>query len=126
MAASQHIRLSDHDGILAITVLDERLTEEKQVNEWRDQMTDAIRGASPSGVVIDLVNVEYMTSVALFPLIATRSFAESVGAKTVLCNPSETVAKTLTVTQLIVESREHTNHLAMAETLEDAIKMLTD
>ena len=124
-SAQSHIDVSDHNGVLAITVLDQRLTEEIQVNAWRHQMADAIRSRSPSGVVIDMKNVEYITSIALFPLIATRGVAEDVGTRMVLCNLSATVVKVLTVAQLIVESREHVKHLAVFETLEDAVKTLT-
>ena len=121
----KHISLSDRNGVLVITVLDKHLSEERQVSEWRSQMADAIRRTSPAGVVIDMRKVEYMTSIALFPLVATRAVAEETGAKIVLCNLSQTVATVLTVTQLIVESRPHAKHLAIAENLNAAVALLT-
>jgi anti-anti-sigma factor len=116
-----HVSTSDQHGILVITVLDQRLTDEMQVADWQRQMGEAIRKSAPTGVVVDLKNVEYMTSVAVFPLIATRAVADELGIKLVLCNLSMAVLKVLTVAQLIVESRQHAKHLAMAENLDDAL-----
>src|SRR5262245_47928331 len=121
----QHISTSNHDGALVITVLDQRLTEVDQVNDWQHQMDEAIRRACPSGVVIDMKNVEYMASVAMLPLIATRAVTEELGVRVMLCNLSATVLKTLTVAQLIVESREHARHLALADKLDDALLALS-
>jgi len=119
----RHIIVRDHQGVLILEVVDKQLSGEAQVDDWRSEMVDTIRRASPPGVVIDMKNVEYLTSIALFPLIATKAAAEELGARVVLCNLSETVAKILTVSQLIVESRPHAKHLAMANTLEDALSM---
>ena len=108
-----------------ITVLDTRLSEQIQVDGWQDQMSEAIRLALSAGVVIDMMNVEYMTSMAIFPLVSARAVADEVGAKIILCNLSPTVLKVLTITQLIVESRAHVRHLAMAKSLDDAIAALS-
>jgi anti-anti-sigma factor len=118
------ITTARHDGVLVITVLDKRLSEQQQVDEWQDQMAQAIRDHSPTGVVIDMQNVEYMTSIAMLPLIATRAVAEDSGARVVLCNLSPTVLEILTVSQLIIDGRPHVKHLAMAETLDDALAAL--
>jgi anti-anti-sigma factor len=115
------ITTKDRDGVLVITVLDKQLNDVDQVEDWQRQMAEAIRRASPAGVVIDMQRVEYMTSVAMLPLIATRSLADELGAKIILCNLSDSVLQALTVTQLIVERREHVRHLAVAENLDAAI-----
>jgi anti-anti-sigma factor len=126
MATAQpRIDTAHRDGVLVITVLDKRLTEQQQVDQWHDQMSSAIRGASPTGVVLDMKNVEYMTSIAMLPLIATRAAAEECGARIVMCNLAPTVLKVLTITQLIIDSRPHVKHLSMAETLDDALAALS-
>lgn len=118
------ITSTDENGILIITVLANRLNEELQVNAFRDQVAEAIRGATPSGVIVDMKNIEYMTSIAIFPLVAIRSMSNERGAQMILCNLSDTVARILTVAQLIVESRDHAKHLTVAATLENALEML--
>lgn len=126
MATTQpRIDTAQRNGVLVITVLDNRLTEQLQVDQWHDQMSSAIRGASPAGIVLDMKNVEYMTSIAMLPLIATRAAAEERGARIVLCNLAPTVLKVLTVTQLLIDSRSHVKHLSMAETLDDALAVLS-
>lgn len=121
---SQHVEVSSHGDLLVLTVRDSRLTDEQQARAWQQQMTDAIAGASAAGVIVDMKNVDYMTSVGVFPLVAARNVAERSGGRLVLCNLSETVAKVLTVTQLIVESRDHAKHLVACESFEDAVGQL--
>ncbi len=124
MTSLQHLSIEERDDTLILTVLDERLTNDTQVNEWKDQMIAEILNRSPTGAVIDMRNVEYLTSIAVFPLVATRTAAEEAGVKVVLCNLSDAVAKVLTVVQLIVESREHANHFSVAGDLDGAIALL--
>jgi anti-anti-sigma factor len=97
-STQQHITVGNQERFLILEVIDQQLTEEAQVSAWQHQMAEAIRRASPAGVVIDMQHVEYMTSIAIFPLIATRAVADEIGARLILCNLSETVAKVLTVT----------------------------
>ena len=50
--------------------------------------------------------------------------AEQRGGRAVLCEPSQIVVDVLSVSQLIVESRDYARHLQMADNLESAIAQL--
>jgi anti-anti-sigma factor len=121
---SQNIATRYEEGILVIEVLPTRLSEEPQVFALRDEMVSAIGQSASDDVIIDMKNVEYLTSIALLPFVSIRSAAEQRGGRVVLCRPAEIVVDVLSVAQLIVESREHAHYLQMADSLESAIALL--
>ena len=121
---SQNIATRYEEGILVIEVLPTRLSEEPQVFALRDEMVSAIGQAASDDVIIDMKNVEYLTSFALLPFVSIRSAVEQRGGRVVLCRPAGIVVDVLSVAQLIVESREHAHHLQMADSLESAIALL--
>ena len=123
-ADSQNIATRYEEGILVIEVLPTRLSEEPQVFALRDEMVSAIGQAASDDVIIDMKNVEYLTSFALLPFVSIRSAVEQRGGRVVLCRPAGIVVDVLSVAQLIVESREHAHYLQMADSLESAIALL--
>ncbi|MBI2480091.1 MAG: STAS domain-containing protein [Planctomycetia bacterium] len=121
---ARYIRSRYEQGILVIEVIPKRLSEEPQVFALRDEMIAAIRESDSDDIIIDMKNVEYLTSIALLPFVGIRSAAEQRGGRVVLAEPAGIVVDVLTVSQLIVESREHANYLQMADSLESAIALL--
>ena len=111
-------------GILVIEVLPSRLNEEPLVFALRDEMVSAIRQSESDGIIIDMKNVAYLTSIALLPFVGIRSAAEQRGGRVVLSEPARIVVDVLSVAQLIVESRDHAKHLQMADSLDSAIALL--
>ncbi len=122
----RHIEIRMREDITVITVLDSRLDDQEQSSALRDELENAIQEGKNQKVVIDLRNVEYMTSVGVVPLAAARRAAEEFGGRIVLCNLNDLVAKVLTVTQLIVETRTHVRHFAVSEDLEAAFWLLNE
>ena len=123
-ANTSNIASRYEEGILVIEVLPTRLTDERQVFALRNEMVSAIRQSASDDVIIDMKNVEYLTSIALLPFVGIRSAAEQRGGRVVLCQPTGIVVDVLSVSQLIVESRAHAHHLLMADSLESALALL--
>jgi len=123
---AQHTTSRYEQGILVIEVLPAKLNDEPVVFALRDEMVTAIRQSKSDDIIIDMKNVEYLTSIALLPFVGIRSAAEERGGRVVLCEPSGIVVEVLSVAQLIVESRDHARHLQMADSLESAIALLKD
>ena len=111
-------------GILVIELLPTELRDEHVVFAVRDEIVSAIRESESDKVIIHMKNVRYLTSIALLPFVGIRSAAEERGGRVVLCEPSGIVVDVLSVSQLIVESRDHARHLQMADSLESAIALL--
>ncbi len=120
----QHIKLTELPTATVLTVLDSQLNDDMQVMSLRDELLAALNGSAHKGLVIDMKNVQYLTSIALMPLVALRKAAETTGHHVALCNLADIVAKVLTISQLIVESRPHVRHLSMAQDLESAIRIV--
>ena len=125
MAADfQHVVTRDHHGTLVIEVVDPELNAFEQVHRLRDEIVQAMTDAETANAVLDLNKVKYMTSVALLPFVDVRKTAQRNGGQVVLCNVSDVVAKVLTVSQLLVETRGHAKHLAIATDLDAAVELL--
>lgn len=123
-ANAQQINSRYEQGILVLEVLPAKLSEESVVFALRDEMVAAIRQSDSDDVIIDMKNVEYLTSIALLPFVSIRSAVEQRGGRVVLSQPAGIVVEVLTVSQLIVESRDSARHLQMAESIESAISLL--
>jgi anti-anti-sigma factor len=122
----RQINVRIHEDITVVTVLVARIDDQEQSSALRDELESAIREGKNQKIVIDLRNVEYMTSVGVVPLAAARRAAEEFGGRIVLCNLNDLVAKVLTVTQLIVETRAHVRHFAVSEDIEAAFRLLNE
>ncbi|MEO8164794.1 MAG: STAS domain-containing protein [Betaproteobacteria bacterium] len=111
-------------GILIVEILAAKLSDERVVYALRDELISAIKQSASNDVIIDMKNVEYLTSIALLPFVGIRSAAEQRGGRVVLCEPTGIVVDVLSASQLIVERREYARHLQMADSLESAIALL--
>jgi anti-anti-sigma factor len=122
--SAQYLTSRYEQGILVIEVLATKLNDDSLVFALRDEIVSAIRSSESDDVIIDMKNVKYLTSIALLPFVGIRSAAEQRGGRVVLCEPAGIVVDVLSVSQLIVESRDHARHLQMADSLESAIAIL--
>jgi anti-anti-sigma factor len=121
---ARHIVAYTLEDALVIEVLCQHLNDYDMAAELRDQILAAMQHAQSDRVILDLRNVELLTSVALFPLIEIRAEAEREGRRVVLCNVATPVAQALTVSQLIVENRPYARHLVLTEDIPAAIEWL--
>lgn len=120
----KHIQIGQESGVTVLTITDSQLNEYDQSHELRDEIERAITAAKPPEIVIDMRNVEYLTSVALLPFVSVSSTAARLGGQVVLCNLADVVAKVLTVSQLLVEHRSSAQHLLLSTDLDSAVALL--
>lgn len=113
-------------GALVIEVTCQQLNDYDKVADVRDEILEAIQQVQSVPVILNLRNVQLLTSVALFPFIEIRAVAEREGRQVVLCNVAAPVAQALTVSQLIVENRSPDHHLVLTEDLSAAIEWLAN
>ncbi len=121
---ARHTTSRYEQGILVIEILPTKLNDESLVYALHDEIVSAIRQSASDDIIIDMKHVEYLSSIALLPFVGIRSAAEERGGQVVLCQPAGIVVDVLSVSQLIVEHRDHARHLQMADTLESAIALL--
>ena len=120
----RHVSTRLHEGALVIEVNCRRLNDHDTLAEMREEILVAMQNIQAVHVILDLRNVELLTSTALFPFIEIREAAGREGRHIVICNVAMPVAQALTVSQLIVESRSHAQYLVLTEDIPAAIEWL--
>ena len=121
--SSKHIQVKQEGGVTVLTITDSRLTEYEQSVGLRDEIEEAIGQVESPKIVIDMCNVEYLTSVVMLPFVSVSKTAARLGGQVVLCNLADVVAQVLTVSQLLVEHRSPAAHLLLATDLDSAIAL---
>lgn len=119
---ARHIAAYAYEDSLVIEVICQHLNDYDEAAELRDEILAAMQHAQSVCVILDLRNMEFLTSVALFPFIEIRAEAEREGRRVVLCNVAMPVAQALTISQLIVENRAQARHLVLTEDLPAALE----
>jgi anti-anti-sigma factor len=91
-------------GILVLTVLDDRLQGDEQIEAVRDELLDAVTREEADRVILDLGQVELLTSAGIRPLLALRTHVKGRGGRLVLCGLRPAVTEVLETTRLITTS----------------------
>jgi anti-anti-sigma factor len=82
--------------------VDNRLWDEKPCAELRNELIAAVAETGAKKIVLDMSNVESVSSVAFRPLLSLRRVVEDSGARMVLCGLSELVAEVFHATRLLI------------------------
>ena len=120
-----HISVRDCDGVLVLTIRQTRLTQYETARAMADEMTDAVAAAQAANVVVDLQNLEFMSSVGYLPFLRVARRVRDAGGRLLLSNLSEVVAEMFVATQLLIEPSSAASPFQAARTLEDAIAMFS-
>ncbi|MEO8497227.1 MAG: STAS domain-containing protein [Planctomycetota bacterium] len=120
----RHVSTRLHEGALVIEVNCRQLNDHDTLAEMREEILVAMQNIQAVHVILDLRNVELLTSAALFPFIEIREVAEREARHIVICNVATPVAHVLTVSQLIVEGRSHARHLVLTDDIPAALAWL--
>ena len=97
----RYITLTTADGALVLTVTESMLTTFEMAQILSAELLTAVNAAKEKNVVLDLKNVQMMTSATLLVLTRLNTTVESRGGRLVLCNLQEVVAQTLPRTRQI-------------------------
>jgi anti-anti-sigma factor len=122
--STKHIHVSPEDSGTTITLLDKEIRDDAQSTALRDELVRVVNQSDPPNIILDMRNVEYITSIALLPFAMLRKTIDAREGRVVLCNVSDVVAKVLTVTQILVKTRPDARQVTMADDLEAARQLL--
>jgi anti-sigma B factor antagonist len=101
MAASPRISQSEADGVPVIQFVDRRLFDEPTVREVSDQLFAYLpRDGKPIGLIVDMSNVEMISSAMLGKIILLLRRIESTGGRLCLCGLRPVVQDVLRTTNL--------------------------
>ena len=88
------------------------------------EFDEAIKDVASPKVVIDMSNVEFMSSVAYLPFVGLRRKVSAAGGSLALCNFTDTIKEMFEATRLLVNPRSPSAPFQFVESVEAAIEIV--
>jgi anti-anti-sigma factor len=122
----QHISVSERGGVDVLLLDEARIDQYETATEIRNELLDAVTKSQAQDFVLDMRNLEYMSSVGYLPFIRLSMRVNGAGGRLLLCNVSEVITEMFTATQLLITpSSEGQAPFRSVTTLEEALDMLS-
>ena len=83
-----------------VELLDERILDEQRIAELRESLESVIEKNQDGRMLINFVNVQFMTSAMLGLLVRVHKKVCELGGKLELCNVDPSIRKIFEITQL--------------------------
>lgn len=120
----RHLHVEREGDVLVLTIGEKELCEYEVCAEVGNELTEAIKQSDTRAVVIDLCNVEFVTSVGVVPFLSANRCTRSLEGRLVLANLSEFVHQVFTVTRLLINPGSENSPFEWAPSRQQAIEML--
>ena len=101
----RHLTSGTEQGVLVLTLTDPQIRGDEMAEELRNELLAAVAEAGADRVVLDLRQVNYVSSVAFRPLLQLHGALKDRQGRIVLCNLAEPIREVLHLTRLISTSR---------------------
>jgi anti-anti-sigma factor len=111
-------------GVLVLTIAGPQLQGDRQITAFRHEVDQAVAQGKTKLVVLDLRNVQALSSAAFRPLISLRHALEARGGRMALCHLTPVVAETFQATRTIGGSRTSAGAFEVQPTLAAALASL--
>jgi anti-anti-sigma factor len=99
---------------VGLTIQARQLEGEEIAAELRQQLTAVVEEYDHTQIVIDLQHIQYISSVALSPLLALRKKLRERGGQIIICNLSRSVGDVFYATKLVSSSGDFAAPFEMA------------
>jgi anti-anti-sigma factor len=100
----QHLNASVDGNVLVLTITDRELQDARLADALGEEFLDAVAQFGAHKIVIDMRNLEYMSSVAFRPLLRLRSNLQKSGGRMILCGLTATVGDIFYTTKMLSKS----------------------
>jgi anti-anti-sigma factor len=120
-------RLVQHDlqrGVLVLTIQARQIEGEEIAAELRRQLLGAVEEYDHARVVIDFQHIQYISSVALSPLLTLRKKLRERDGHIIICNLSRSVGDVFYATKLVSSAGDFAAPFEMAPDVETAVARL--
>jgi anti-anti-sigma factor len=121
-------RLVQHDlqnGVLVLTIQARQIEGEEIAAELRRQLIAAVEEYDQPWVVIDLQHIQYISSVALSPLLTLRKKLRERHGQIIICNLSRSVGDVFYATKLVSSAGDFSAPFEMAPDVPTAVARLS-
>ena len=125
MSQYEHISVSQGQRPLVLTVELKQIRDYDLAEAMGKEFTAATGHEQAVNVVVDMGSVKFLSSVAYGPFITLRAHVRESGGRLILCNLSEPLKDMFETTHLLINPHSPDSLFEYAETLDDAIQMLS-
>ena len=120
-AAPAYVKQNVQDEVLVLTPQIDQLRDSDVCYSIRDEMTAAVTDTVPQRVVIDMRNVNFVSSIGILAFLNLRRAIPPTGQRIVFCNLSPQLHGMFRLCRLISDNPEDSSPFAAVETLESAL-----
>ena len=120
----RYVSTRDDGDVQVLTLELNRLSSYELAEAAGRELIEAVQGRQAPKVVVDLGNVEYMSSVGYGPLITFRARVRDLGGRLVLSRLSPVVKEMFEATRLLINPHSPKSLFEFTDTLEDAVALL--
>ena len=98
--AASRLKVKDQDGVTIVEFLDKNILDEFAIQQITDEMTRLVDVENRTQMIINLVNVEHLSSAALGTLITINNRIKSKDGKLRLVHISGQILEVFKITKL--------------------------
>ena len=121
-----HICADRDRDVLVLRLATKEICQPEVAESIRRELVSAFQSEGLSRVIVDLGNVEFISSVGYAPLISLRREIIDAGGKLVLCGLSDFVREVFTTTCLLVDPQGKDSMFYGAGSLEQAHALVAE
>lgn len=122
----EHIQVSKQGEVLVLNVLLEEVTKYEVAQAMEHELTNAVDQNPAKAVLVDLGNVEFMSSVGYLPYVGVRSHVHDAGGRLILCNLSEIIREMFDSARLLINRKSPKAPFEYADSVEAGLQMVTE
>lgn len=120
-----HITEQETDGVLVLTIVDDKLRDYDVCNELGRELEDAYNSSQCINVAVDLRQVKFIASVGYMPLLGLSGDVRRCGGQMAVFNMSDFVAKVFETTRSLINPNQHKAPFLAADNLDSAVAALS-
>lgn len=118
-----HLSVQKAGEVHVLTITLQRVASYELAEAMGRELAGAIHGSLSPKVVVDLRNVEYMSSVGYGPFISLRVRVRDAEGRLILCGLSPLLKELFEATRLLINPRSPTALFEFADTLDIAVAL---
>ena len=120
----EHVSARDVQDTLVLTIEAKEICQPEVAASLQQEISSAFHAEGRRHVIVDLHNIEFISSVGYAPLISLRQHVTSAGGKLVLCGLTSFVRDVFATSQMLVDAKHPGAMFYCADSVEQAIDLL--
>lgn len=120
----KRITAAQRDDVLVIEVQLKEVRDYDVSQSLGNDMLAEINGHGPVKVIVDMSQIEFMSSVGYLPYVGLRNEVQKRGGHVVLANMSTAIKEMFEATRLIINAKSPASPFYYADSIDDGIELM--